>query len=482
MSNQNNAALIFRNFLISVFSLVLLCGCDEFINLKQIKYNVYPSDDNTVLPGDTDDISVSFNAPMEQLETQKALSVSFYGGTVKGDLNWSGNTLFFTAMEPWLPGVRYTVSLTGTVYAKDGREERVFRYVYFYALHREAAPYVISFSPSDGESVAVTDNTFITIAFSQSMEPFSTDSFSLDGASNNEFLWFDNDTVLEVHPKTRLNPWTVYRWSLNTKAKGKNGVPLGREIKGQFVTDKDRTLPQVTDVYPLIRGTPWLKTGAAMDNGFGSGQAIGIEFNKAMDESVLRNIRFDPPLPGRSEMWKENAAVFIPDRDPEPDRTYTLYVSAESRDTEGLKMEKEYALNFLADIPFLTVSSFNAGYGNFTPKQNGIYPVAVTEPDGVIRITACFSNGMETSAKAAAVLAMRLEPFFPGTLRPIALRFASWESSDTVSLQWEGISKGATLEKHYYRLVFPGGKGGISDGKGSYLKEDMYLFLEAEEK
>lgn len=496
--------MLYRNnfsgsFLIVVFSLVVLSGCGQFVNLKQIQFTVYPESDNTVLSVDTAALSVSFNTPMEELETQKALSVSYTGGIVKGDLDWCDNALFFTPLEPWLPGTRYTVSLSGNIYAVDGREERVSRYVSFYALHRETTPYIVSFSPADGESVAVTDNTSVRIVFSQPMEPFSADSFSLDGAGNNDFLWFENDTVLEVHPKTRLNPWTVYRWSLNTKAKGKNGVPLGREVKGHFITDKDRILPEVIDVYPLIRGTPvtsalnedgsavkqsalWLKTGAAMDNGFGSGQAVGIEFNKAMDESALRNIRFDPSLSGRTEMWKDNIAVFIPDRDPEPDRTYTLHISADSRDTEGLKMEKEFSFNFVPDIPWLRITSFNAGGGDCTPEQNGVYPVSVSEPDGKIMVSLRFSSGMDTEAKAMAALNLRLEPYFPDTLRPIALRSAMWTSDDTVIFQWEGISKSTALEKHYYKMTLPGGRGGVSDGKGSYLKEDTYLFLLAEEE
>jgi hypothetical protein len=482
MSYQNN--IILALFMGLVFYLLFFSGCGELVNLKQIEYTVYPSSDNTVLPNDTAVLIVSFNTPMEQLETQKALSVNYSGGVVKGDLEWRGDTLFFTPLEPWLPGTRYTLSLTGMISAKDCREERVSRYVYFYALHTEAAPYVLSFTPSDGESVAVTDDTFIKIVFSQPMEPFSSDSFSLEGSSNNTFLWVDNDTTLEVHPKNRLNPWTVYRWSLNTKAKGKNGVPLGREIKGQFITDKDRTLPEVTAVYPLIGGTAavWVKTGAAMDSGFGSGQAIGIEFNKAMDESVLRNIRFDPSLSGRSEMWKDNTAVFIPDRDPEPDRTYTLYISADSRDTEGLKMEKEYFCNFIPDIPYLNIIALNAGDEDVTPEQDGKYPAAVKEPDGLITVIARFSNGMDLDAQAMTALTVRLEPFFPATLRPIALRAVWWTSADTVIFQWEGIRKSTALEKHYYRLVFPGGRGGISDGKGSYLKEDTHLFLLAEEE
>jgi len=465
-----------------------LAGCGAFVNLKPINITVYPGADNTVLPTETSAISVHFDTAVDRLEAQKILSVNFAGGTVKGDLDWQGDTLFFTPLEPWQPGLRYTVNLNGTIYALDGREERVSRYVPFYAVHRAAAPYALEFSPVNGASVGVRpDNgAFVRIVFSEPMDRFSTDAFSLNGVSNLEFVWSEDDTVLEAYPKMPLNPWTDYRWTVSTKAKGRNGVFLGREINGQFVTDADRLLPAVKEVFPLIRGAVasgarWIKTGAPMESGFGSGQAIGIEFNKPMDESALRNIRFEPSLAGHTEMWKDTTAVFIPDRDPEPERFYTLYVSASSQDTEGLKMEKDFSLSFTADIPYLKVVSLDAGCGETQPDHNGTYPAFVADPDGIISITLRFSHIMETSAQADTVLSLRLEPYFPGTLRPIALRYAQW-GSDMVILKWEGITKSKAGEKHFYRLVLPGGKGGISDGKGSYLKEDLHFYLAAEDQ
>jgi len=466
-----------------------LAGCGAFVNLKPIDITVYPDADNTVLPSETATISVCFDTPVDRLEAQKILSVNFAGGVVKGDLDWLGDTLFFTPLEPWQPGLRYTASLNGTIYALDGRAERVSRHVSFYAMNRDASPYVLDFSPANGASVGVhpADGAFVRVVFSQPMDRFSTDAFSLNGASNLEFLWSDNDTALEVYPKTPLAPWTAYVWTVSAKAKGRNGVALGREISGQFVTDADRLLPAVKEVFPLIRGGAasqdrWIKTGAPMESGFGSGQAIGIEFNKPMNESVLRNIRFEPSLAGHAEMWKDTTAVFIPDRDPEPTLFYTLYVSASSQDTEGLKMEKDFSVSFAADIPFLAVVSLDVGCGETRPEHNGTYPALVADPEGIITIALRFSHIMEISAQADTVLSLRLEPYFPGTLRPIALRSAQWGSSDTVILKWENITKSTAGEKHFYRLALPGGRGGISDGKGSYLKEDLHFYFAAEDQ
>jgi hypothetical protein len=464
-------------------------ACKNFINIERIGLSTYPGADNTILPEESTALTIRFDTPMDTLGTQKIVSVQSSGIFVKGDLFWQGNELVFSPLEPWLPGIRYSLSLEGTIYARDGREERISRHVSFYAVHRDAAPYAIAFSPADGSSVGVSseEDAFVSVVFSEPMDRQSTvDAFSLDGVSERDYIWLSNDTVMEIHPKNALNPWTVYRWSLSNKAKGKNGVPLGREINGRFVTDSDRILPAVTEVFPLIKGSTssgvwWIKTGSPIETGLGSGQAIGIEFNKPMDESVLRAIRFDPPLAGRAEMWKLDTVVFIPDRDPEPEKIYTLIVSADSRDTGGLKMAREFSLSFIADIPFLTVLSMDAGFGLITPEQEGIYAAGAILPDGICTVTVRFSHAINPEARSAAVLALRLETFFPGTLKPISFRSARWWYTDTVILQWEGIEQSKSNEKHLYRLVLPGGRSGISDGKGSYLKEDTIFYLEIED-
>ena len=479
----------YSRFLFLCISAVFFLGdCSGFINLKRIGYGIIPGIDNTVLGSDTTTLSVFFDTAMDKLGTQKVLSVQVSGSSVKGDLFWRGDELVFSPLENWLPGVRYTLNLEGVIYALDGREERISKHISFYALHRLPSPYAVSFSPADGASVGVTsnENAFVSITFSQPMDRYSTvDAFSIEGAAERDYVWSAGDTVLEVHPKNTLNPWTVYRWNLTSKARGKNGVPMGRDIGGRFVTDADRTLPAVQEVFPLIRGGPdsglwWLRTGAPIESGFGSGQAIGVMFTKAMDEATLRSIRFEPPLAGRFEMWKPDTIVFIPDRDPEPERTYTMIVSADSKDSGGLKMEKDFYLSFVADIPFLSILSLDAGFGGAVPYQYNIYPASAVLPEGICTIAIRFSHAIDAGSQSSIVLALRLETFFPLTLKPISFRSARWWSADTLILQWEGIEQSIAGEKHYYRLVLPGGRNGVTDGRGSYLREDMFFFLEIE--
>jgi hypothetical protein len=107
---------------------IIFTGC-SFINLTPIGFSTYPGDTNTILAGENTALCVYFDTAMDQLATQKILSVQTAGGTVQGETSWQGDVLQFTPLEPWLPGVRHTLSLEGTIRARDGREEQVSHFV-----------------------------------------------------------------------------------------------------------------------------------------------------------------------------------------------------------------------------------------------------------------------------------------------------------------------------------------------------------------
>jgi hypothetical protein len=452
-------------FSVIVVLSVLVSGC-SLVNLRHIGLRIYPAGDRAVLPEGDTPLRVSFDTEMDRLETQRALSVSHPGGAVKGDLLWNGGELRFVPLEPWERGVRYTLSLSGTVFSRDGRELRVSHFVPFYAFSAEGGPYVISYSPGDGTSIGTGTGEKLRIRFSMPMDRQSTaDALTVDGLSERVLEWFEDDTLLELGPKNPLLPWTVYRWTLGVKAKSRDGAPLVRASTGIFVTDADRTRPCVLELSPLMEGSglEWIRTGLSLEDGLGPGQAIGVVFNKPMDESVLSCLRFNPSLPGRIEAWTESSIVFIPDNDPEPEKIYTLIVSGETKDRSGLKMEGEYRTVFIPDFPYLKLLYHEEGN--------------LIKPEGILKITLRFSLPFSAGAKAETVPLLWLDPYFPGTLPAVSLRSAHWWSDDILELEFEGIESGVS-EAHYYKLQIPGGRGGISNGGGSYFKENLVFYIE----
>jgi hypothetical protein len=461
------------------------------MDLRPIAVSTSPGGMNEVLSGEYAPVTVSFDTEMIKTDAQGAVQVNSGDGSVEGDFSWEGNRLSFVPLSGWKAGTRYTLSLSGTVYAQDGRELRLDRHVPFYVLSRSGPPVVEFFFPPDGASVEVkAGGTGIAeLRFSLPMDRTSTETaFTMEGLGERFFEWEDGDRLLRISGEKALAPWATYRWTMGARARSRDGVPLAKTVSAQFCTDADRIFPRTPLVFPAIRSGPrWLPAGEDMAGGLGPGQGIIIEFNKPMGENFFRLIRFEPSLAGRTEKISESAAVFIPDRDPEPETVYTLIIPADVQDSGGLRMGADYTQVFRTDIPYLRIISFTAdGLPPLEPETSGrggfggplAAPVDLAG-GGAFRYTVRFSLPFTEEAKHDAALRVTLSPFFPGTLEPIALRSVTWLSDDRLRMEWEGIIPGVLGEAHYYKLDIPGGKGGIGNGGGMYLQENQFLYLEA---
>jgi hypothetical protein len=359
---------------------------------------------------------------------------------------------------------------------------RIERFVSFYAINKNSPPVLEQYNPADGSSIG-TNNTVFEFNFSRSMNKNTVESaLTIEGIGHKTFEWSDNDKILKVTPDKVLSPWIMYRWNLKESAKSTDGVPLPKAYSGYFTTDLDQVLPNVTNIYPVLFSDGcWYPAAINLETGLRSGQGIAVLFNKPMGDNVLRSVRFEPSLTGRTEMLSENSIVYIFTKDPDPETTFTLIVSGDTRDSEGLKIGGDYRLNFTVDIPYLNVLSVASGNGqsieDFSVISN-IFPISVDQGTGIITFSVHFSLMFGLVEKQITPQKITLSPFFPRTLPPIALCYVNWISDDRLLMQWEGLNAGNEVP-HYYKLTIPGGKGGINPNTGIFMKEDIVLFLEA---
>jgi hypothetical protein len=427
---------------------------------------------------------------MDPVKAEGTLSVVYAGGRVEGRMSWVGTDLYFTPAAPWLPGTRYTLVLSGTVYSLDGRDLQLASYISFYAVSAASAPVLESFDPPDGASVGTApDEGRLRLVFSQPMDRRSVEEALVLEIGAKRYTWLDDDRCLEVHPVEALSAWTAYRWTLGEDALSRAGVPLARAVSAQFTTDLDRIIPRVVRVFPLLRsGNTWLETGGSLETDLGSGLAIGIEFNKPMDaSSVLAAVRLDPVLSGRTEIHSGTSVVFIPGRDPEPGMNYTLIVSGDTKDAYGLRLGQDYRFSFVPDIPPLEILSITV-YGKEPFTGPGLVngaahqvPVDISGGglSGTLGFILYFSLSFTAEAKVDAAFRVFLDAYFPDSLDSVpALALAKWLSDDRLLMEWDGLKPGVPGRPHYYKLSLPGGRNGISTG-GSYFKEDRFLFFEA---
>jgi hypothetical protein len=229
-------------------------------------------------------------------------------------------------------------------------------------------------------------------------------------------------------------------------------------------------------------GDGWFPAGANIETGLASGQGIAVEFNKPMGENVLRSVRIEPSIAGRTEFLCEKSIVYILTKDPEPETIYTLIVSADTKDSEGLKTGIDYRINFVPDIPFLNLLSFTTENGSVTENLSAAtrtLPVPVDPGTEEFFFSVRFSLPFSMEEKQNTAQKIIITPFFPKTLAPVALQYVNWISDDRLYMRWEGLKAGKGETPHYYKLTIPGGKGGISSGMGMYMKEDITFYLEA---
>jgi hypothetical protein len=471
---------------LTVFAALLAVSCG-FADLRSVPYTTVPERAYGLLYGSYAPVMVRFSAAMVKAEAEKLISVSFRDGPVPGDLSWEGNTLCFTPRSPWSAGLQYLLSLNGNAFAKDGRELRAASYIPFYVEKTGALPFLKSFSPGDGASVGVSpeEGALLVLEFSEPMDRRSAEyAFTWDCQGEKEFLWFNDDRSFELRSVEKLNPWTAYHWSINTGAKSRGGIPLADTYEGTFITNLDTLIPRVERCFPLAASGPaWVETGGSLADDLGPGGAIGVSFTKAMNrESALHSLRFEPGLTGRTEMAGDNTVVFIPEQEWARETIYTLIVSKDVQDLSGLRLGEEYRTFFTPDLPYLDLRFIAIDpYAPFTGTDlaNGsCLRISLSDPL-VLRLTLGFSLGLNDAAKISAVSRISLTPFFPPNLPAIALRSASVESDDALSLEWEGLLAGSSGEGHFYRLFIPGGKGGVHDGGGAFFREDRYFYIEA---
>jgi len=467
-------------------ALLALCtfGCG-LVDLRPVLVETVPTAAFDVLASRDDSLSITFSAEPERLEAERAFIVRSTTGAVEGDFSWNGSGFTWKPVLPWNPGVRYRLILKGSIRTLDGREVRPELDLPFFVLRSTEQPCVVSFLPVQGTSIAAPADpvTVLSLEFSEAMDTRATEAaFNFKPATGCDFSWNAGLTSVAITPRDRLSACVMYRWSLGTGARASDGTPLGRTAGGTFITDLDDMPPRVERVYPVLRsGDTWVE--AATDvSGLDAGHSLAVLFSEPVDPvSATAGIHLEPGQAGRADAIAPRLVVYTPERDWLPGQALTVVVSAEVQDTAGLRTGEEYRLRFTPLVPHLSILSVSSGIDETITDfgSSSILTTAlVTVPDGRCTLTLRFSAPFDAASKTATVERITLSAFFPAWLPPPALRDLCWLSDDTLVCTWEGLRVDEADHPNFYRLLVPGGQGGILSDKGLWLKEDCVLYLE----
>lgn len=460
-----------------------LVAC-SIVDLRPVTASVEPGRPYEVLPSRDSALSARFSVEPSRPEAERAFLVRGPDGPVEGDFAWDGAGFSWTPIAPWDPGLRYRLTLRGSVPVADGREANPEIDLPFFAVRAGAPPAVLSFWPPDGASIdpAEAGEATLRLEFSEPMERGSVRAaLSFQPAIDFELRWDEGDGAAEAVVARRPAPCAYYTWTLGPSARAADGAPLAGSLRGSFSTDSDPSPPRVERCYALVRsGGAWAEAAPGLA-GLAAGLSLGVSFSEPIDQgSVAAAMRLEPGLAGRVEAGGPSLAVFTPERDWPPESSYYLVITTAVKDLSGLRMLEEYRERFEPAVPHLRVLGLSVG-GAATADFGGLGVVDVSPdpPEGVVSASVRFSAPFDPASKAAAAERVELSAFFPPTLASPALRWACWDTDDTLSLAWEGLSNGSYEIPHYYKIIIRGGLGGVRSSSGSYMSSDAAAFFRA---
>jgi len=449
------------------------CG---LVDLRPVGIVVFPERNGQVLDSREAGLSVRFSSSPLRLEAERAFSVASPDGAVAGDFSWDGDGFSWRPLAPWDPGVRYRLSLSGLIGMEDGRSLRADIDRAFFALHEGARPVLESFEPADGASVPVS--RALTLRFSQAVDPATLkEALSVRPAFEYDASWDELGRVVTVRARRRLAPCTLYSWSLGTALRGREGAPLARAVRACFYTGDDAAAPSVARTYPAFwDGEAWLAAGESLAE-LEAGQGVAVLFSEDMEaDSVKAGLRVEAGPPGRVEMVSPRLAVYRPLHPWEPETRLRLVVSSRTLDLSGLGLTEDFIQVFSPALPWLVLEEAVSGAEERLDTSEG--PASVTvgqEPEGLLAIRLRFSAPFDAQGRKRLVEELSLSSVFPAYAPQPRLRGATWFSSDTLSLCWEGLRRSDTTADYYYELRLPGGPAGIRSAEGLRLRTDVEL-------
>jgi hypothetical protein len=145
-------------------------------------------------------------------------------------------------------------------------------------------------------------------------------------------------------------------------------------------------------------------------------------------------------------------------------------------------MGEDFISYFTPDIPLLRLSSLSVNTEALLKTDDGEnfrpHTFFLDGTASVTGITLKFSLPFSPEAMVGAALEIALDPWFPLSISSAVLKAVSWSSEDTLLLEWEGLEPGLPGEPHFYRLTVPGGKSGITNGRGSHMKDTQTIYME----
>jgi hypothetical protein len=298
-------------------------------------------------------VTASFSRGLEKISVTTATFLLDNGeATISGDvaLNEMTNTATFTPHEPLALNQQYTATLTSAIRDTDGSPLAGDVVWHFQTEENANRPMVFDVSPNDdAEDVSV--GAVVTAMFNKAMDPRTISDLT--------FMVVDGDTVVPgtvslsfpentatFSPTEPLDTDTGYTATISTGAADISGRPLAEDFAWTFITAAPGIPPTVVDTFP----------NASVEN-VNVDTPITAAFSASMDPLSINHMTVTVTDGLRTVLGmvsfatRENVVTFNPTELLASNTDYTVLVSRDAADVDGVPLAEDFSWTFRTAFP-----------------------------------------------------------------------------------------------------------------------------------
>ncbi len=474
-------------FLALVTLICFLTGSCKIISFNELSITTFPGEYGEII--EEGEIPwVRFSMPPNKKAVEDMVIISSGDGTIDLSTRWEDDTLYLSPVSAFVPGVRYFLSCKGPFLTADGRTYTVSKELPFFYHSSQTPPRMTSCFPENGADWDTT--TPLVFEFDRSMENVDfTTSFSITPAVQCHYEFSDSNARVTVRPVSNWQQRTLYTWEISERLSDTSGVPLQKRYTGCFRVQSDQAAPVLVDWGPVqLIGPLYLP-----QTGFGGEDELMLQFSEEIDlPSLEEALSVEPGSGGNLEKIGPATYVYTPFSPFSMNETYRLHIRSGLCDLSGNYLQEEINHFFTTEIPVQTVTSIRC-IGNTTitvPSERFNAPDA-TEitftgpgPDYTQIVEIDFAEPYEENCFGRMADAVSLIGYFPESVSHPVLEQVVWlPDGKTLRLLYGGLQKSPPAgnpEIFLYKLTVPGGKEIAETASGSYVFEDLSVYLQAE--
>lgn len=457
-------------------------------------------------------VELEFNSDVSRADAEELFILENSDGRIQGIFTWvTGRRVIFTPVIPMEQIGRYTIAVPREIRDKDGNTMGSDFISDFYVGNDFVNPAVTSSVPpyTNGATSGIPVNRDIIINFSKSMNREKTqNAFSLFPDVSGYFVWAEAapglaDSRLEYRLTKPMDYGKLYRLKLAADAVDTAGNRIGAEYRVNFVTG-DNTIP------PEIRAVTYIDGIAGNDDSIVPGTvkhnvskngSILIQFNNtaftsAMDRQSVENaVSVTPSVAGIFDWHSDYEVEFVPSDSFDPETLYRFSVDTSCRDMNGLHLVSGYTVEFITDAE----DSLLVKVGTVRGSNNNIdyAELGTTWPAGIemgadaantkYYISIQFMSSPDPSLPAVMQkysifdrIIIETKNYTTGASLPASAYISdiSWLADNcTAVVRISGMTNDASAGQipALYRLTVTGGKTGVKDEYGNYMKDDYVI-------